>query len=373
MTEQLKLGVFSFFAGCGLLDLGFEDEGFKTRFVNEVYEPFLNGYKYSRQRRHTPSPKFGYSNLSIENIDESNIKMMLIEAQKVGDIVGFIGGPPCPDFSIGGKNRGETGDNGKLSRVYIDLICSAKPNFFVFENVKGLWRTKKHRAFYEILKKDLLKSGYFLHEKLINAIQFGAPQDRERIILFGFHKSVFSDKSLDWKMVLYPERTAFGYEWPSTDPFEQGGKRPAPNNIPLELTIQYWFDKNQVLHHPNARHVFKPRAGLKRFLSLPEGDDSKKSYKRLHRWRYSPTAAYGNNEVHVHPFEARRISVAEALAIQSAPIEFELPSSMTLSAMFKTIGNGVPFLAAKGIAATVKGHIHACYRSKYNSCNLSAK
>ncbi len=42
-------------------------------------------------------------------------------------------------------------------------------------------------------------------------------------------------------------------------------------------------------------------------------------YKRLHRWRYSPTACYGNNEVHLHPYKPRRISVAEALAIQSLP------------------------------------------------------
>ena len=65
----------------------------------------------------------------------------------------------------------------------------------------------------------------------------------------------------------------------------------------------------------------------------------------MHRWRYSPTAAYGNNEVHIHPYKPRRISVAEALAIQSLPAIFELPETMTLSDMFKSIGNGVPFLA----------------------------
>jgi len=70
-------------------------------------------------------------------------------------------------------------------------------------------------------------------------------------------------------------------------------------------------------------------------MTVAEGDDSKKSYKRLHRWRYSPTAAYGNNEVHIHPYLPRRISVAEALAIQSLPKEFELPTNMTLSNMFK--------------------------------------
>ena len=85
-------------------------------------------------------------------------------------------------------------------------------------------------------------------------------------------------------------------------------------------------------------------------IASEKGDDKKKSYKRLHRWRYSPTVAYGNNEVHIHPYEARRISVAEALALQSLPREFVIPHNITLTDAFKTIGNGVPYLAAKGIA-----------------------
>ena len=75
--------------------------------------------------------------------------------------------------------------------------------------------------------------------------------------------------------------------------------------------------------------------------TIPEGDSNKKSYKRIHRWRYSPTVAYGNNEVHLHPYKERRLSVAEAMALQSLPKEFALPQSMTLTNCFKTIGNGV--------------------------------
>jgi DNA (cytosine-5)-methyltransferase 1 len=78
----------------------------------------------------------------------------------------------------------------------------------------------------------------------------------------------------------------------------------------------------------------------------------------LHRWRYSPTAAYGNNEVHLHPYKARRLTVAEALAIQSLPKNFQLPPTMTLSDMFKTIGNGVPYLAACGLAHTVQDFLN---------------
>lgn len=371
--EKRPIGIFSFFAGCGLLDLGFEAEGYNTLYVNEYFTPFLDAYKHSRSVMGIPEPRHGYSDQSIEEIDGNTMHAMVKAAEKDGILTGFIGGPPCPDFSVGGKNRGHEGENGRLSRVYIDLVCAAKPDFFVFENVKGLWRTKRHRAFYESLKADLLAAGYHLHERLINAIEFGAPQDRDRIILMGFRSPTFTAGDLVWCNVVHPDRSAFEYNWPIQDPFEERSFKPAPNHLPLELTVQHWFDKNDVLNHPNAGHGFKPRAGLKRFLTVDEGDDSRKSYKRLHRWRYSPTAAYGNNEVHIHPYEARRITVAEALAIQTAPREFELPSTMSLSAMFKTVGNGVPFLAAKGIAATVKGFIDDNNCSESSSRNIAAE
>lgn len=102
---------------------------------------------------------------------------------------------------------------------------------------------------------------------------------------------------------------------------------------------------------------FIPRNGLQKFMEISEGDDKKKSYKRLHRWRYSPTAAYGNNEVHLHPYKSRRISAAEALAIQSLPKEYTIPNDITLTNMFKAIGNGVPYLAAKGIALNIYDYI----------------
>ena len=109
----------------------------------------------------------------------------------------------------------------------------------------------------------------------------------------------------------------------------------------------------RVINHPNADMYFKPRAGIVRFKTKDEGDIEKKCYKRLHRWRYSPTAAYGNNEVHIHPYLPRRISVSEALAIQSLPKDFVVPHTITLTDAFKTIGNGVPFVLAKGIASEI--------------------
>ncbi|ARV60016.1 modification methylase NmeDIP [Nostocales cyanobacterium HT-58-2] len=366
--------IFSFFAGSGFLDLGFENSGFNIVYVNEIFTPFLEAYRYSRQLLNLRSPEYGYSfgeegdvTKFTEGLQAIRLRELVKDCRQSTNIVGFIGGPPCPDFSIGGKNRGHLGDNGKISASYVELICQQQPEFFLFENVKGLWKTKKHRLFFESLKRKLTESGYIITERLINTIEYGVPQDRERIILIGFQRQFIQDIGLEieqgdiipkgafsWKKhILYPKEQVFSYNWINCESFKEDSIFPCPDGIPQELTVEYWFRKNDVLNHSNAEHYFQPRAGIKKFTTVDEGDDSKKSFKRLHRWRYSPTACYGNNEVHLHPYKARRISAAEALAIQSLPANFVLPEHMSLTNMFKTIGNGVPYLASKALALTI--------------------
>ncbi|MDX2370950.1 MAG: DNA cytosine methyltransferase [Colwellia sp.] len=360
--------LFSFFSGSGFLDLGFENSGFDVAFVNEFHKPFLDAYKYTRKQMGHELPSFGHSSSSIEeflNGEEGKQFSSIVEkAKATGSLVGFVGGPPCPDFSVGGKNKGSEGENGKLTRTYIDLILKDNPDYFIFENVKGLWRTKRHREFYEEMKDKVVKAGYVLTDRLTNCIEYGAPQDRDRILMFGVKKKHLNKKlnsegitplfnwdaqiSVDRKLVMDKAR------WPDMNDFIVDNDVCYSKVIDKELvplSVQHWFDKNDVLNHPNSKHHFQPKSD--KFTFIKEGDDSKKSFKRLHRWRYSPTAAYGNNEVHLHPYKARRISAAEALAIQSLPPEFHFPDTMTLSNMFKTIGNGVPYVAAKGLAETV--------------------
>lgn len=357
---QIPISIFSFFSGSGFLDLGFESAGFTVNFVNEYSDSFMNAYHYARSKMGIAEPRFGYSkdvNEFLATRSEELKEYVRIEHGD-GHLVGFIGGPPCPDFSVAGKQRGRDGDNGKLSKSYIDVICAQQPDFFLFENVKGLWRTAKHRAYYEELKTQLSKS-YYLTDRLCNALEFGAPQDRDRILLFGVNKIVADKQNLhiedfDWNAYrLYDANVIKAKHWPDTNPFIKDSHTCCSNDIIENLTVEYWFQKNDVEHHPNSQNYFTPKAGLIRMQTIPEGDVSKKSYKRLHRWRYSPTACYGNNEVHLHPYKERRLSAAEALAIQTLPKDFCLPPDMTLSNMFKTIGNGVPFVLANGVAKTI--------------------
>ena len=210
---------------------------------------------------------------------------------------------------------------------------------------------------------QLQNAGYATSHRLINALEYGAAQDRQRVILVGVKRALCNGRfdrctnelqEFPWQdFVRFPMDMVAKAKWPGTDEFNEEGGRDMPRGVIKELTVQHWFEKNDVENHPNAHDFFVPRAGLAKMRLYAEGDDSKKCYKRLHRWRYSPTACYGNNEVHLHPYKARRLSVAEALAIQSLPKAFALPPEITLSAKFKTIGNGVPYVAANGVARTL--------------------
>lgn len=66
--------------------------------------------------------------------------------QNFKGICGLIGGPPCQDYSVGGKNAGIEGEKGRLIHSYLSLVKKVKPKFLFFENVEGLYKVKRHRA-----------------------------------------------------------------------------------------------------------------------------------------------------------------------------------------------------------------------------------
>lgn len=363
----MKIKIFSFFSGAGFLDLGFEKEKYEIVFVNEYNDEFLKAYKFARKKMDLKSPKLGYYCGNINDLLKGDLRKELqknVGKMKTEGLVGFIGGPPCPDFSVAGKNQGIVGKNGMLTNSYKLVILEQEPDFFLFENVKGLWSTQKHRKEYDKIKVAFRRKGYILVDRLVNALDYGVPQDRERIILFGIKYTLVDanrrkavqklKKTFEWGIKdEYKKEIREKCNWPETDEFNKNITRNQPMNIIPELCVEYWFKKNDVYNHYNCTDYFQPRS-IERFESIQEGDVSKKSFKRLHRWRYSPTAAYGNNEVHLHPYYARRLSVAEALAIQSLPKEYVITKELSKSDMFKTVGNGVPFLMAREIAHSIR-------------------
>lgn len=145
----------------------------------------------------------------------------------------------------------------------------------------------------------------------------------------------------------------------------------------MELTVHSILNtKNDPARLPNGRDCFK--AYSKRFKTIREGDTARKSFKRLHRYRFSPTACYGHNEVHLHPWHPRRLSVREAMRIQGVPDTYELPPEASLTSKYSIVSNGVPVPLALEVAKSLrkfldKGNYHNVTTETENSLKLYEK
>ena len=349
----------SFFTGGGFLDIGFEQAGFDIVWTNEIDPAFAEMYKHgmSAWRKSVGGTQRDAAISNCNSITDLQLDEVRVDAfiESEPTIFGIIGGPPCPDFSVGGRNGGSEGEHGKLTQVFVDLICGIKPDFFVMENVPGLSKTKKHRKFLTSIINQLEHAsvGYLTSTRILSSLEFGVPQNRDRLFVIGLSSSLVEsaisvrplpgdETWFPWPVPIYPG--AKNLPWPGESPF--GAEPPCPEGVPLELTVYPLLDSSPApTSLSNGLEAFKPYSS--KFWKIPEGDSSGKSFKRLHRYKYSPTAWYGNNEVHLHPWEPRRLSVREALRIQTVPDTYVLPEQFSLSSKFKMICNGVPCRLAR--------------------------
>lgn len=362
---SIRTPILSFFTGGGFLDIGFEDAGFKIAWTNEsdpdvaaMYESAMSGWN----GRSNHCSKIS-SRASICDISAAGI---LREAfgDSVPDLFGVVGGPPCTDFSMGGVHRGGNGEFGKLTGVFVETICRLRPHFFVIENVPGLCLAQQHRRFLNKQIAYLEGAGQYATDwKVLDALELGVPQNRHRLFVVGFRRSIAKEalgRALlpgekdwyPWPKAKHPG--ARDIPWPTTAPFGSRPERPA--GIPIELTVWPLLKRtNNPESLPNGDEYFN--AYSKKFHQRREGDVAHKSFKRLHRYRYSPTVWYGNNEVHLHPWKPRRLSVRESLRLQTVPDEYILPAEFPLSKKFKLICNGVPCRMALAVAESVKSFL----------------
>ena len=364
-----EIPILSFFSGAGFLDIGFLKTGkFCIPWHNECHKPFADAYEHGVSKLgYNSGSEIIQSRARMENLQASAVMKAAFGAQRSPRMFGVIGGPPCPDFSRAGQNQGYNGKNGKLTRNFANMIRNLRPSFFLIENVPGLLETKKHRAFFFQIMKRLGKD-YAVDLRILNALQYGVPQSRRRVFVVGIRLDwIRRCRRQDYKRITDKSREIIGldisaqrsarevvadiaklnwFKWPSEKYPHPAQLQQKHGKIPQELRVGYHFAK--INGHPNGQDTFRPYSA--KFYTIKPGDVSGKSFKRLHNLSYSPNAAYGNNEVHLHPEEHRRISVAEALAIQSVPKEYCFPANMTLTDKFKAVGNGVPVLLAERVA-----------------------
>ena len=376
---SVKIPIISFFSGGGFLDIGFEEGGFDVCWTNEFNQVFADVYSSgitSWRRSKTQAAVARAAISCTDSIRDLTPEMVLNQAfgKKCPELFGVVGGPPCTDFSVGGLHASHEGDAGKLTGVYVKMLLGLQPGFFLLENVPQLETNPKHRKKFLSLLKRLNVGGYSCLVTKLNALEYGVPQDRLRLFVVGFRRDLISKwypgepfpKKVLEAAFKWPEKTHADaktkHQWPTTYPF---GHIPArPESVPLDLCVHRAVSlapNPETL--PNGKDFFIPYSA--KFGTIKEGDVSGKSFKRLHRYRYSPTAWYGHNEVHLHPWKKRRLSVREALRLQTVPDSYVMPEKIPLSAKFKVIGNGVPCQLAQKIAESIRHFIDVSARQNH--------
>ena len=177
--KKLKAG--SLFCGAGGLDIGFHRAGFETVWANDFSEDACQTHRL-------------WSGADVVCGDVSEIP-----SSKVPDADIFLGGFPCQGFSLSGPRRLDDSRN-RLYREYVRILKDKRPLAFVGENVKGLLSMGQGRIF-EAVVNDFYECGYAVFHALLNAKDYGVPEDRLRVILVGFRL----DLGIEWFDYPMPE------------------------------------------------------------------------------------------------------------------------------------------------------------------------
>jgi DNA (cytosine-5)-methyltransferase 1 len=294
--------VVDLFAGCGGLSLGFEAAGFKTI-----------GFEMDSVAATTYQKNIG----SVCHAVKLDLDFIYPKAEIV------IGGPPCQPFSVGGDQKG-INDSRDGFPVFIDAVKKLRPRVFLFENVRGLLYSNKW--YFELVIEELHKIGYIIDYKLLNAVNYGIPQNRERLFVIG-HRAKFTFPKPNLLKVTVGD--AIGDLMHTVPP---------ESKFLTESMDTYVanYERASACINPRDLYADRPARTLTcRNLAGATGD--------MHR-------------IKLNDGRRRRILHREAARLQSFPDWFEFSGNETQQ--FNQIGNAVPPLLAYQLAMALKD----CYR-----------
>jgi len=322
--------IVSFFSGAGGLDLGFKNAGFELVWANEydkvIWETF--------EKNH---PQTFLDKRSITEI----------KSDEVPACDGIIGGPPCQSWSEAGALRGISDKRGQLFFDFIRILEAKKPYFFLAENVSGMMFSRHGEAFNNIIAlfKD---AGYNVNYQLLNASDYGVPQDRKRVIFVGYR----SDLGEQFK---FPE--------------------PTTSNQKVTLKEKIWDLKDNAIPAKDKNYT-NDRACVVPNHEFMTGGFSTiyMSRNRVRNWEeVSFTIQAGGRHAPLHPQAPkmkfveqdkrefvqgkehlyRRLSVRECARIQMFPDDFVFYYS-NIANGYKMIGNAVPVGLAEVLAIKIR-------------------
>lgn len=297
----------SLFAGAGGLDLGFEKAGFKTVWANDFDQDACKTHQ-------------SWSNAEVVCGDITKIDMSQIP---VSDVV--LGGFPCQGFSLSGPRKIDDSRN-VLYKHYVKLVRQNKPKAFIGENVKGLL-TMGGGTIIEAIISEFSDCGYNVFYKLVNAKNYGVPQDRERVIIVGFRKDLGIEE-FD-----LPEGN--GEHMTMREAFKD--LPPAePSEICEAPYSSRYMSRNRKRGWDDVSYTIPAMA--KQVTLWPGSPDMVK----LDRDQW----AFGTEG------QTRRLSWREAAAVQTFPKNIEFAGDLT--SIYKQIGNAVPVKLAEFVANQVR-------------------
>ncbi len=352
------------FAGAGGLSLGFEQAGFDIAAAVEIDPIHCATHEFN----------FPYSRAicaSVVDMTGAEIRRRAGLGEAEIDVV--FGGAPCQGFSMIGK-RALDDQRNQLVFHYVRLVSELHPKYCVFENVKGL-TLGKHAQFLEELIEALEVAGYklLLPYRVLNASDFGVPQDRRRLFLMGAradqvmptYPDAARQRTTVWEAIgdlpdadQFPAlfaSDAVAAEWHSESSYARRMRGLARD--PSNFGYSRDFDPGILTASLRTEHT---ALSQKRFLATEKGTTEPISrFKKLHPDGLCNTLRAGTDSARgaftsprpIHPFLPRVITVREAARLHSYPDWFRFHTTKWHG--FRQIGNSVPPLLGRAVASKV--------------------
>lgn len=346
----MKPKVIDLFAGVGGLSLGFEKTGFDVVLANEYDESIAASYKENHKK----------TEMIVGDITSLDLKQIF--GKYVGKIDVIVGGPPCQGFSQKGQRKTIHDKRNFLFKYYVKVVDLVKPKYFVMENVPNLLSAENGYFKKEI--EELFNSmGYSLKSGVLNASDYGVPQNRRRAVIIGKKDGEAPN------LPISQNRVVTIWDAISDLAYLNSGEGKEEQEYRFEPQSDYQValrGKNTVLYNHVATNHSK--IALERLSMIPE-NAGREVLPREHLTKsiYSGTwTRMRKDEISVtittrfdtpssgkftHPFLDRAITVREAARIQSFPDDFRFVGNK--GSQMKQVGNAVPPLLAAAIAKEI--------------------
>lgn len=344
--------VIDLFAGVGGLSYGFSQlPEYKILAANEIEKDIATAYSLNH-------PEVKMLNCDINSLDEETLNSAL-NGEKV-DIV--VGGPPCQSYSTVGKRQMD--DRANLFLQYKRVLQILQPKAFVFENVVGILSMDRGHLF-ERVQAEFEEIGYTLKYKVLNAVDYGVPQQRERVILVGFK----GNNPFEYPTPTHGEgiglkpyvtlKEAFA-DLPSLKSGQESGSYTGdPSNEFLKFVRTGSSGLTEHAAPRNGEHLIRIMEALGDGQSkddLPEDIRPKSGYPNTYAklWWDRPSTTITRNFACpsssrcIHPRDSRAMTIREGARLQSFPDDYVFYGGDGMKRL--EIGNAVPPLLSQAIA-----------------------